>query len=359
MKKTYLLVFLAILSPCLLQAQTPKYSNEFMYLGVGARALGMGKAFTAISDDASSGYWNPAGLLHLPSNIQLKFMHSEYMAGLAAFDYGAIGFKTGSQSALGISYIRFGIDDIPDTSELIDAEGNINMDKIRSFSASDNAFLLSYARGLKDREQWRYGFTAKVIRRTAGTFANAWGFGIDAGLQYHSPNLMLALSVRDITTTFNAWSYSLSDAMKEVFTLTGNTIPENSVEITLPRFIAGAAYRFTLPKDFSLLLSTDLIFTTDGKRNVLIPSNFLSIDPALGLEVQYNNMIYLRGGISDYQKATDDFGEKIHSFTPSFGLGIVIRDKLTVDYALVDVGNNAVALYSNVFSIKLNINRKE
>lgn len=358
MKRAFLLIIISF-STLLAQAQPVKYSNDFMGLGVGARAFGMGKAMSAISDDATSSYWNPAGLVLVPSNIQLYFMHSEYMAGLAAYDYGAFAFKADEHTALGLSYLRFGIDDIPDTSELIDAEGNINMDKIRSFSASDNAFCFSFARKLKSNDHFRYGVNARIIRRTAGTFANAWGFGFDAGLQYHNNKLMLAFVGKDITTTFNAWEYNLTDEMKEVFTLTGNKIPESSVEVTMPSFVIGGAYRFDLPKDFSVLLATDLVITTDGKRNVLLSGEPFSLNPSLGVEIQYDNIVFLRGGLSDYQKATDDLGNPIRMFSPAFGVGICIKKMLTIDYALVDAGDKTVALYSNVFSVKLNIKRKD
>lgn len=340
-------------------SQTPKYSNEFLSIGVGARALGMSNAFVAVADDATSGYWNPAGLTSIKSNIQLSLMHTQYFAGIARYDYGSIAFRSSGNHHFGFSFIRFGIDDIPDTSELIDAEGNINYDRIRSFSASDNAFLISYARRLPANENLRLGFNAKVIRRTAGTFAGAWGFGIDAGMQYHHAQWTFAAVARDITSTFNAWNYDFDERMREVFTITGNKIPENSLEITLPRLVVGAARNFNFTHDLGMLASLDMIVTTDGKRNVLFKGDPFSMEPNLGVEFHFRNMIFLRSGIGSIQQYSNEEGNRTNSMQANIGLGIVIGDVLSIDYALTDVGDNSVALYSNVFSLKLNIQRRE
>jgi hypothetical protein len=340
-------------------SQPPKYSNEFLSIGVGARALGMSNAFVAVANDATSGYWNPAGLTHITSNIQLSLMHTQYFAGIARYDYGSMAFRGSGNHHFGISYIRFGVDDIPDTSELIDAEGNINYDRIRSFSASDNAFLVSYARRLPSNENLSLGFNAKIIRRTAGNFAGAWGFGLDAGLQYQLGPWQFAAVGRDITSTFNAWNYDLDERMREVFTLTGNEIPENSLEITLPRLILGAARHFAINDDFGLLASLDMIITTDGKRNVLIQGDPLSMEPNLGVEFSFRDMVFLRGGIGNMQQYTGNNGQRVNSVQANMGVGIVIGDMLSIDYALTDVGDNSVALYSNVFSLRLNIQRRE
>ncbi len=355
---TYIFIGLFILLGISAYAGPPKYSNEFLSIGVGARALSMSNAYSSITNDVTSGYWNPSGLLFINSNLQLGFMHSQYFAGLARYDYGGIAIKTNENNHIGFSYIRFGVDDIPDTSELIDSEGNINYDRIRSFNASDNAFIISFARKLPEYENLFIGANAKVIRRTAGSFAGAWGFGLDIGAIYKMDSYQFAFVGRDITTTFNAWTYNLDDSMREVFTITGNEIPSNSYEITLPRFIVGASREFEFKYDISLLASLDLNITTDGKRNVLIPGDPFSIEPALGFEIGYKHKVFLRGGIGNFQEYYKANETQTYSIQPNIGVGIVIGDILYVDYALTNVGNSSIALYSNVFSIKLNINRR-
>lgn len=100
----------------------PKYSNEFLQIGVGARSLGMSLAQVASVNDVTAGYWNPAGLTGMKGRMQVAAMHSEYFAGIAKYDYAALSKRIDTASAIGLSVMRFGVDDIPNTTELIDAE---------------------------------------------------------------------------------------------------------------------------------------------------------------------------------------------------------------------------------------------
>ena len=355
-KKLYTIFCLILLTTCVF-AQAPKYSNEFLAIGVGARALGMSNSNIAIVDDVTAGYWNPAGLNHIKSNIQIGLMHSEYFAGIAKYDYGAIAARIDESSVAGISFIRFGVDDIPNTTELIDAEGNIDYDRITTFSAADYGFLFSYARAIK--EGLRVGANAKIIHRKVGDFAHSWGFGLDVGAQYEFKNWIFGAMARDVTSTFNAWSFDLSDRMIEVFTITGNEIPKNSLEITLPKLILSSARKIKLTQNFSALPVIDIDMTFDKKRNVLIKSDLISIDPHLGVEISYKNFLFLRGGLGNVQNETNMSGKKIKTFQLNMGVGIKIKNSLSIDYALTDVGDNSIALYSNIFSLKFNINKKE
>lgn len=160
-------------------AQTaPKYSNEFLNIGVGARALGMSGAVAASSNDATSVYWNPASAVTLDNDMELGLMHAEYFAGVAKYDYAGVIYRLDERSVIGGAFIRFGVDDIPNTLDLIDSDGNIRYDRLSSFSASDLAIFLSYARTASN-EDLSYGGNVKVIRRKAGDFGGAWGFGFD------------------------------------------------------------------------------------------------------------------------------------------------------------------------------------
>lgn len=331
----------------------PKYSNEFLAIGVGARGLAMSNSYITSVNDATAGYWNPAGILGVRSDMQVAVMHAEYFAGLAKYDYGSFAKPIDSSSALGFSVIRFGVDDIPNTTELIDAEGNIDYDRITSFTAADYAFLFTYARKL-NVPGLSVGANFKVIYRHVGDFANAWGFGLDAGAHYTYNNWKFGAVVRDVTSTFNAWSFNLNDAILETWQATQNEIPTNSIELTLPRLLLGAARNFPIGQNFNLLAEVNVDMTTDGKRNVLIKSNPLSFDPHLGLELGYKGLIYLRAGIGNLQQITEITGNKAMSFQPNIGIGLNIK-RITLDYALTDIGDQSVALYSNVFSLKFDI----
>lgn len=350
---------------------TPKYVNEFLTIGAGARGLGMSLSQAACVNDVTSGYWNPAGLTGIQGDLQIAAMHSEYFAGIAKFDYAAIGKSIDSVSAAALSFIRFGVDDIPNTTQLIDAGGNIDYDRITSFSAADYAFIFSYARkqfpklaptgsslDLVNPEHptgqgLRWGANAKVIYRHVGDFAKAWGFGLDAGVQYDWRKWKLGAVAKDITSTVNAWSYSLDQETIDVFVQTGNEIPENGLEIALPRLILGAAREFKVKK-MTVLTELDADFTTDGQRNVLISAKPVSIDPHLGIEVDYNKVIYLRLGAGNIQRVKNFDNSESLTWQPNFGLGVRFK-QISLDYALSDVGNQSDVLYSNVFSLRYDL----
>lgn len=336
------------------QAQdAPKYSNEFLTIGVGARSLGMGYSHIAATSDVTAGYWNPAGLLGVRGDLQVGAMHSEYFAGIAKYDYLAVAKPIDSVSTIAISYIRFGVDNIPNTTELIDNNGNLDYDRITSFSATDNAFLISYARKLKV-PGLRLGANAKVVYRNVGPFAKAWGFGLDAGLQYDRGPWRLAAMGRDITGTFNAWSYSLDEKTQDVFLRTGNELPVNGVEVTLPRVVLGVAREFKLGSKLDLLAEVNLENTFDGKRNTVVATSTWSGDPRVGIELGYARVVYIRAGMNNMQYITDINDKRTLSVQPNIGLGLKIRS-VALDYALTNIGESNGALISNVFSLRFDL----
>ncbi len=338
------------------QSSAPKYSNEFLSIGVGADALAMSNSVIATTNNVSAGYWNPAGLALLNNDLQLGAMHSEYFAGIAKFDYLAGAKKLDNNAVIGLSMVRFGVDDIPNTLELIDADGNIRYDRIKSFSVADYAFMFSYAKKSKI-EGLRYGANAKIIRRKAGEFASAWGFGLDAAAQYDYKNFVFGAMFRDVTSTFNAWSFNTSE-LEETFILTGNEIPENSLELTLPKLLLGGAYKFEISEKFGGMTEIGADVSFDGKRNTLIKSNLASIDPHIGAEFNFMKIVFLRMGVGNFQEVPDFDNVNSTTFQPNIGLGIKFK-QFEIDYALTDIGDQSIALYSNVFSLRYAINKKE
>lgn len=343
------------------QAQFRKYSNEFLNIGAGARGLAMGGAQVASSQDGTSGYWNPAGLTGIREYPVLSLMHAEYFAGIGKYDFMSLAIPmTDKKRTLGISLLRFGVDDIPNTLFLVEPDGSINYNNVRSFSSADYAFLVSYAQTIRDTEKksLSFGVNAKVIHRNVGTFASAWGFGLDAGVQYRTGRWKLGIAARDLTTTFNAWSFSFTEREKEVLYLTNNDIPVKSTELTAPRLIAGASYDFRISKDINLLAEANLDITFDGKRNVLLSADPVSIDPRLGLELAYKQVIFLRGGIYNFQQALADGDtlnqKKVWIYQPSMGVGFKLRH-IGIDYAFTNLANQSNPLYTHIFSLRLNL----
>ncbi len=335
----------------------PKYSNEFLSIGLGAEALGMGNAHVAQTASVNSGYWNPAGLTQVNKWLEVGLMHSEYFAGIAKYDYLGLAHSINDKSAVGFSAIRFAVDDIPNTTQLIDNQGNIDYDRITTFTAADYAFLFSYARKLKI-EGLSLGGSFKVVHRKVGDFAKSWGFGLDMGLQYQIKNKWkFGLMARDVTSTFNAWIFSLDQQTQEVFINTGNAIPENGLELTLPRLILAGYRKFELgKKGIYAAGEIDLDVTTDGKRNVLVKSNVFSIDPHMGIAFGFKEFVAIRAGISNLQYVQDFSDKKKLNFQPSIGLGVNFKG-FYLDYAFTDIGDASVALYSHVISLRLKLNK--
>lgn len=347
------------------QAQFRKYSNEFLNIGAGARGLAMGSAQVATVSDGTAGYWNPAGLTNVKDHPQLNLMHAEYFAGIGKYDYGSLILPMkDNKRVLGLSLLRFAVDDIPNTIFLVEPDGTINFSNIQTFSSADYAFLVSLAqeKNLKNGTKLSGGINAKIIHRKAGSFATSWGFGFDAGIQLTGKRWRLGAVARDVTTTFNAWSFSLTDKMREVFYVTKNDIPVKSTELTAPRLIAGGAYNFKLNRNLNLLAEMNLDFTFDGRRNTVISSSIASIDPKLGLEASWKDVLFIRAGINNFQKALDDKDitntKKIWIYQPSVGTGFKISN-VQIDYAFTNLANQSNPLYTHVFSLKVDLKKKE
>lgn len=350
-KKIALLSFLLVSTAGFSQA-VRKYSNEFMNIGVDAAALGMANAVTASSMDVNSVYWNPAGLVHLEDK-QAALMHASYFANIAVYDYAAFATPIDDRSAWGISAIRFGVDDILNTTELIDEQGNIDYNRISKFSTADYGFTVSYARRLQV-PGWQYGINAKVIRRIIGDFANSWGFGIDAAIQFERNDWKYGLMLRDITTTYNIWNINEEEYQKIKDAVPGENqeLPE-STEITMPKAQLGIAKKFEFHYDYTLLAAVNLNMEFT-KTNDIIATDFVSIAPAIGFEGGYTDLVFLRAGFGNFQNITTIDGSGKLSFQPNIGLGFKYKG-IQIDYALTDLGNQSAALYSNIFSLKVDL----
>jgi hypothetical protein len=321
-----------------------------MNIGVDAAAFGMANAVVASTDDVNSGYWNPAGLVNLEDK-QLSLMHASYFANIANYDYIGFAMPLDDRSAVGLSVIRFGVDDILNTTQLIDDQGNIDYNRISLFSTADYGVTFSYARRLP-LDGLNFGMNAKVIRRVIGDFASSWGFGLDAAIQFETGDWKFGVMARDITTTFNAWSIDEEKFAEIQGAVDGQNqeLPETT-EITIPKLQLGMSRKFVYQYDFSLVAEVDLNFRF-AETNDIISSSFTSISPALGLEFGYIDMIFVRGGMGNFQNIKQLDGSDSVGFQPNIGVGFKYKG-IQVDYALTDIGDQSATLYSNVFSVTL------
>jgi len=329
-----------------------KYSNEFLQIGAGARSLSLSKAVVASSANSSSIYWNPSSLVDLTES-EIELMHASYFAGIANFDQISYAKKVNETDAAGVMLLRFGVDDIMNTANLIDNEGNVDYNRIELFSAADYAFLFSYAK--KDLYKgFDVGGNMKIIYRQIGDFATSWGFGFDISTQKEFGKWKFGAISRDATSTFNSWMFNMEN-FEEVYLQTGNELPENSSEITLPSVQTGVSREYNINEKFSAHSELDLDVHFDGERNTLWSNSTLSVNPHFGTEIRFKDLIAFRFGVGDFSRETDFQNEEYISVQPNIGLGFHFEN-IRIDYALTNLGDQSTGLYSNLFSLRYTLN---
>ena len=333
-----------------------KYSNEFLNIGAGARGLAMGGAVISNQNDVYAPMWNPAGLTEVERDWQGAAMHAEYFESIAKYDYvsfaKALDYKNG---VLGISIVRLGIDNILNTTQMIDSEGNIDYDKITKFSTSDYAGIISYAFHPGGKQKLSVGVNAKIVYRNIGKFANGFGFGFDLGAIYKTDSgYQLGAMLRDATTTVNFWTINQKELSAVVNGEEFNPAPKDKMEITMPKLNMGISKNFELNRDLEFLPEAG-VNVDFAKTAALISTDFASITPYLGAELSFQKMIFVRAGVNKFQNVTDieDLKRKV-TFQPSAGIGVRYRG-LTLDYAITSTGIGGSNYFSNFFSLKLDM----
>jgi hypothetical protein len=354
-----------LIFPLFGSAQFRVYSNEFLNIGAGARGLGMGAAQCASVSDGTAGYWNPAALIGVQDNPSVNLMHASYFDNIGKYDFGSVAVPIDeNKRTLGFTLLRFAVDDIPNTLFLVQPDGSINYGNITTFSSADYAFLFSYAQKVRDEDGFKmsFGGNAKVIYRQVGHFATALGFGFDAAFKLEKNNWTLGVVGRDITTTFNAWSFHFTDQEQQVLYLTDNDIPVKSTELTAPSLMVGNSYNFALGSSVNILAEADLNFTFAGQMNTLISSKTINIDPRIGLEASIKKIFFVRAGIYNFQQALADGDttnqKKVWIYQPSIGAGFKINN-VEIDYAFTNLANQSNPLYTNIFSLRVDLTKKE
>jgi hypothetical protein len=193
MLKTRFLVVVAVTVGVLFSAvaasATP-HAGAFLRMGVGARALGMGGAFTAVADDATAAYWNPSGLVKI-ENIEATFMYAANMAFDRQLNYFAYTHWLG-MGGIGVSWLNAGVGDIP---RWADAETYLGSENI-----GENAIMLSYGTEVGNL---MLGATAKVLHQDVMSVESQTGFGLDLGGMFRvTDNVCAGMMVRDIGSQY-------------------------------------------------------------------------------------------------------------------------------------------------------------
>ena len=346
---TLLISVSAILTANTLSAQVVKYGNDFLNTGTCAREQSLGGCAAASSSGAAAGYWNPANL-SAPKGYKTDICatHCFYFGGLAQYDFAAASYQADSLTTLGMSFIRLGVDDIQNTIYLFDQNGDPDFNRITYFSTADYALYFSLGRKIARIPGLSAGANVKLIYRMEGSFARAYGFGIDLAATYRKRDFAAGIVLRDATTTFDVWNIN-KDKFDSTYLATGNTIPENSVEQTAPSVNLSAAYTLNIGK-FAFMGEIGSEITFDGKRNYLIRSDFACVNPCAGLEVSFMDMVFVRFGITDFMKNNHLYISRTYSYVPSLGAGIKVS-RFSFDYAFMDASTNSYEYRTNVFTL--------
>ncbi len=355
-KKIRLVIFLYFIISINYGQEVRKYANDFLNLGAGARGAGMGNTQTAVVDDVTSSYWNPAGLTEIKADFELGIMHAEYFAGSLGYNYGGFAARIDSNSVVGFSVLRLGADNIPDTRELIEADGSINYENVTSFSNQDYAFLGAYARRIRlGNTTLNIGGNLKVIHRSVGNFGKAWGAGLDLGAQFRTKTWYFGVMFRDVSGTYTQWNFN-TEELRAVALQTGSDateIPRNSTEIAPPSVLMDVAYRIGFP-NWNILVSTGADITWDGRRQTIINTELFSVAPRAGTEISYQNKVFFRAGLQQFQILQNFDYQDFLEITPTFGMGFCFRN-MTIDYALTQSTEAGAisTVYSHIFSLKV------
>jgi len=294
LKLVWSIVLVILLSSAASGASIPDKAGtsglSFLKLGIGARPTGMGEAFTAISGDIFSLYWNPAGVAR-HTGTEFAFMHNQWFQDVS-LEYAAFcfGYK---KNVFGLSLT------LSQVANLERREGPTE-NPISYFDEHDMSLGFSWARKINDKLD--LGISTKFLYEKID-FSSATGLGFDLGGIYRlRSNIQIGGAILNL----------------------GSKIKFEQESFNLPaRYKIGAAY-LGHEKYFNgdFILSMDLVKPNDNDLKV-----------HLGGEYTYKEKFTLRSG---YQIGYDDRNI-------SLGLGLKIK-KYAIDYAFVpfssDLGNS-------------------
>jgi hypothetical protein len=278
-----------------------KYAGEFLSLGAGGRATGMGNAYVAVANDVTAGYWNPAGLVDA-QKLEVLFMHTKQFISSVQHNFLAASWKMDEQTVFAASFLYLTVNGIQDTRDAYNfTEGKLDYSKIKSFNTGDYVFYLSYAKYYT--ENLSYGLNVKIMRRDYEV-ESAVGVGFDLGLKYRITDKFIAgIMLRDITTSMMTWS-------------TGEK------EFITPSIHTGLSYLFRINSfDLGIQPAVDFNILFEN-RDYAAQLNLgpVSVDTFAGLEMDYKNTLAVRIGVDDLSRFNTGIGIQIPkiSFDYSF-----------------------------------------
>lgn len=292
----------------------------FLEIGVGARAIGMGSAYVSMANDASSLYWNPAGIAHL-ERPELLLVHTQWIAGMR-FDFAGFVLPLGRWGALGLSVTSLGMDDMMvQTVDQPEGTGEY-------FSAGDIAMALSYAFNLTDR--FSFGFTGKFIQQHIWK-ESAWGMALDVGTLFTTGfhGMRIGATLSNFGTDMRMTGKDLlvyHDIDENILGNNDRIFAELKTESwPLPlNFQIGVGMEILQNEKRRLTLAVDALHPSDNKESM-----------HLGMEFALRERIFLRAG---YQSLFLKDSEEGLTLGGGVWLRVLGSMQFRIDYAYADFG---------------------
>jgi len=294
--------------------------GNFLNIPVGARAVGMGSGFSAVADDNSALYWNPAGITQI-NGASVSYSYTSMFAGMT-HNFAGATFPIGDAYKGGISFISYGSDDIPVTTMFRqDGTGEF-------FTARDLAIGVSLGGQLTD--QFSFGFTGKLINLTLASM-NANGVAVDVGTLYEPGlwGMRIGFAIQNLSSSFK---YTGSNLVRSggVDQTTGNQNPDAQLEAlegTLPlSFRAGLSARIIDEEDADLLAATEFSTASDRGEFLTVGLEYLWADiiaARLGYQLGTEDAFGVSGGIGVRYQTGSFLGQLDYGIRPHETLGLV------------------------------------
>jgi len=261
---------------------------QFLKIGVGGRATAMADAFIAVANDATSLYWNPAGLVNTTRD-EVVFSHNEWVADIK-HEFVGVTYRLSSNDVIGLSFTSLHMDDMKVTTEVLPFGNG------QYFSFGDVAFAVTYSR--KMTEQFSFGASLKYIDETLDKLKMR-GMMIDLGTLYWT-----GLGSTRFAVAITNFGNELAPDGKIV--LFGKREKSSWQSFSPPTmFRIGFAFEPFQNEEHRITSSIQLNHPNDNSENV-----------SLGAEYSWHELLFLRGGYKinvDEQDFTFGAGLKINA----------------------------------------------
>lgn len=320
MKKIILLFMIIMSLNTWAQVFSGTNAGQFLKIEVGAKAIGMGGAFVSISNDASSVYWNPAGISRLEGSAA-SFSHNYWIAD-TKHDFAAVILKLGSMHAIALSYTSLSMADMKVRSEFF-PEGTGEF-----FSAGDFALGLSY--GLSLTDHFSIGVTAKYVGENIWHMS-ASTFAFDLGVIYLTPieGLQLGMSIANVGGNMK---FEGSDSFVN-YTFDPAQSGNNQklfADLKMDQWELPMFFRFGISMKVLNTETNSIVLSADANH----PNDYgESINT--GVQYGFRERVFLRAGYKSLFKKESQEG-----LTAGLGLVYYVTEfiPIKVDYAYADFG---------------------